>query len=259
MTHLHFPDGILPLWFVALGFILTAIILVPALQRLKAEEHFARKVSMIALFSALMIIAMSIPLGFIHYHMNLAVLVSLLLGPWYAFISIFVVNTFLSLIGHGGITVVGLNTIILGFEAFLAYYIFSVLRKLLQPYIALFSTVLLSLLSTTAFMLFVVFFATLTTEPLLLAEYLEKGQQLAGGVMLWSIQIILPIAFIGALIEGTVTLVIAKYLCRLKPELMQHLDLRTDVVSLPTKKHRKNPLKVIVNNQSQEEDKKERK
>ncbi|KAB2954225.1 energy-coupling factor ABC transporter permease [Heliorestis acidaminivorans] len=228
MTHLHFPDGILPLWFAVLGLIITATILVPALKKLKEEEHFAKKVSLIALFSALMIIAMSIPLGFIHYHMNLAVLVSLLIGPWYAFISIFVVNSFLSLIGHGGITVVGLNTLILGFEAFLAYYLFTALRKMLQPFIALFSTVLISLIFTTFFMLFVVFLAALTTEPLILGDYLEKGHELASGVMLWSLQIILPIALVGAILESIVSTVIAKYLAKLKPELVAHLGLTLD-------------------------------
>lgn len=221
MSHLHFPDGVLPLWLVGTGIGLTIIILIAVVIKLKGERDLARKTSTLAVMSALMLIAMSIPLGFIHYHINLTVLVSLLAGPWLAFLAIFVVNLFLSLIGHGGITVVGLNSLVMGSEVFMATLFFSVFRRLFRPVIAVFVTTLSVLILSNLFMAFIVFLSTLSLQVIEVAAYVEAGQQLLAGIPGWFLGSILLLVLLGGTIEAGVIAFILSYLRRVRPELVK--------------------------------------
>ncbi len=223
MSHLHFPDGVLPLWLVGTGIVLTVLIMIVVLLKLKNEGDLVRKTSTLAVMSALIIIAMSIPMGFIHYHINLTVLVSLLTGPWLAFLAIFVVNLFLSLIGHGGITVVGLNSLVLGSEVFMAALFFPVFRRLFRPAIAVFTTTLSVLILSNLFMAFIVFLSTLSLETMEVAAYIEAGQQLAAGIPTWFIGSILVLVLVGGTIEAGIIAFIISYLRRIRPELVRRL------------------------------------
>ncbi len=223
MSHLHFPDGVLPLWLVGTGIIMMVLMMAVVLLKLKNERDLVRKTSTLAVMSALMIIAMSIPMGFIHYHINLSVLVSLLVGPWLAFLAVFVVNLFLSLIGHGGITVVGLNSLLMGSEVFMAALFFPAFRRLFRPPIAVFTTTLSVLILSNLFMAFIVFLSTLTLETVQVAAYLEAGQQLAAGIPAWFIGSILALVLIGGTIEAGITAFILSYLRRIRPELVRKL------------------------------------
>ncbi len=225
MSHLHFPDGLLPLWLIIVGFILTILILSYCLKKLKEEEEYVKKISLLAIMSALMLVTMSIPLGFLHYHVNLTVLVSLILGPWLAFIGVFIVNLFLGGIGHGGITVVGLNTLVVGSEVFLAYFFFSHLRKYLKPYASIFSTVIISLLISSLLMVATAVLAGISPT------YLEDSHAVAGGVAIPTIggylaafaTYILPILLVGVIIEAAVTVGVIKYIKKVKADLVNSL------------------------------------
>ncbi|MGE5619963.1 MAG: energy-coupling factor ABC transporter permease [Sphingomonadaceae bacterium] len=129
MSHMHIPDGVMPLWIVATGWALTAGLLAVAvrtLQRPTAE----RRLPLLGVMSALMLVGMSVEIVPIGYHLNLTVITGILLGPALGFIAAFLVNLVLALIGHGGITVAGLNTIVSGVEVLLGYYLFRGLRTL---------------------------------------------------------------------------------------------------------------------------------
>ncbi len=267
MSHLHLPDGLLPVWIIAAGFAATAIVVAICLQKLKRDEDFVRKVSLLAILSALMLVAMSVPLGFIHYHVNLTVLVSLLVGPWLAFMGVFVVNFFLSFVGHGGISVMGLNTLIVGSEVFFAYYIFFGLRRFLKTIPAVLGATVLTLLLSSLLMVSVV--ATAGLSPALLGddhdhhecshdpghdhdheehdhedhghvhhhEDHEDEHALAhphddgGGFYAYLepfLKFILPLLLVGALIEAAVTAGIVSYLRKVKPVLVKSLYEETD-------------------------------
>jgi len=124
MSHLHIPDGVLPGWLVMAGWILTALILAFSIYRTRSTE-LKRKVPLIGIISALMIVCMTIPIVPIAYHINLSVIAGIILGPAVAFISIFIVDLIIAMFGHGGITVVGLNTVVVGAEAFIGFYLFQ--------------------------------------------------------------------------------------------------------------------------------------
>jgi len=120
------PDGILPpvLWIS--GFIICFVLLYLLARRIKGDE-VRKKVPFAGVIGALMLIFMSVPLGIIPVHISLSVLCGILAGPSLGFISVFVVNTILALMGHGGFTVIGINTLLMGIEVFLGYYIFKLL------------------------------------------------------------------------------------------------------------------------------------
>ncbi|MHB0869928.1 MAG: energy-coupling factor ABC transporter permease [Chloroflexota bacterium] len=123
MSHMHIPDGVMPLWLVAAGWALTAALLVVAVRALQPPT-VGRRLPLLGVMSALMLVGMSLELVPIGYHLNLTVIGGILLGPALGFIAVFLVNLTLALFGHGGITVVGLNSLVAGIEVVLGYYLF---------------------------------------------------------------------------------------------------------------------------------------
>lgn len=131
MSHLHIPDGILPIWLWVSGYIIVALYLLFAVNYIK-NTGLNRKFFLVGMCSAFMIVAMSIEIVPISYHINLSALSGIILGPVLAPLAIIVANLFLALMGHGGITVLGLNTIAVSLEAVCAFYIFKLLKNRLN-------------------------------------------------------------------------------------------------------------------------------
>ncbi|UMZ74177.1 energy-coupling factor ABC transporter permease [Natranaerofaba carboxydovora] len=141
MSHIHLPDGILPIaWWLG-GYIATFIILLLILHKMNRFEATSR-IPRVAMAAAFMLIAMSVPLGFIPIHLSMAVLTGIIVGPGLGFVAVFIVNFILSLVGHGGITIVGLNTIVIGAEVLVGAYLFrSFVRNFSPARAAFFSVV----------------------------------------------------------------------------------------------------------------------
>ncbi|MBI2487980.1 MAG: energy-coupling factor ABC transporter permease [Deltaproteobacteria bacterium] len=125
MSHMHIPDGVLPLWLVFAGWIITFGILSFCIMRVK-NVKLEQKLPLIGIVSALMIVGMTLEIVPIAYHVNLSVIAGIVLGPSLAFIAVFIVELIIAMFGHGGITVVGLNSLIVGAEAALGFYLFRV-------------------------------------------------------------------------------------------------------------------------------------
>jgi cobalt/nickel transport system permease protein len=131
MSHIHIPDGVLPWWLVAAGWVLTLALLFLSARRLSGPEA-QRKMPLLGVMAAVMLVGMSTEFVPIAYHVNLTVLTGIIVGPATGFVVAFIVNLILALFGHGGITVVGLNTLIIGTECALGYFIFRGLVRLLR-------------------------------------------------------------------------------------------------------------------------------
>lgn len=129
MSHIHIPDGVLPWWLIALGWLLTAAG-VALVARQARRRQLQRRVPLVGAASALMLVAMSTEIVPIAYHVNLTVVAGILLGPWLSIITALVVNVFLALVGHGGVTVIGLNTVVIAIEMVLGWLLFDLLRRL---------------------------------------------------------------------------------------------------------------------------------
>jgi cobalt/nickel transport system permease protein len=123
MSHIHLPDGVLPFawWFlgdlVALGWLLLALRRVGRLGQ-------RPPLPLLGALGACMLLTMSVPLGPLPLHLNLTVLTGILAGPWLGYITVLLVTAMLSLMGHGGLTVFGINSLILGLEVSIGWWLF---------------------------------------------------------------------------------------------------------------------------------------
>lgn len=131
MSHIHIPDGILPLWLWAAGWI-AALAMVSVAARFAGRSEARRKVPLVGVVAALMIVGMSAEIVPIAYHINLSVIGGILLGPVLAPIAAFIVVLVLALLGHGGVTVLGLNAIVIGAEMVLGWTLFHALLRFLS-------------------------------------------------------------------------------------------------------------------------------
>lgn len=155
MSHIHLPDGVIPfVWWIS-GYIAAFLVAFFVLKRIN-KESARKRIPIAAVMAAVMLVTMSVPLGFIPFHLNLSALSGILMGSGLGFVIALVVNLFMSMMGHGGITVVGLNTLIIGGEAVLAFLIFSGLHKRLSKPLAAGISVALALVVSISLMVAVV-------------------------------------------------------------------------------------------------------
>jgi len=130
MSHIHIPDGVLPVWLWGAGWLVALVALMIA-SRISERESVRRKVPLLGVISALVLVAMSTEIVPIAYHVNLTVIAGAILGPWMSIISAFVVQVILALLGHGGVTVIGLNTIQTATEMILGWLLFRAFVRVL--------------------------------------------------------------------------------------------------------------------------------
>ncbi len=155
MSHLHIPDGIILIWLWVLGYVIVGIYFFIMYKHFKTTANY-RKITLVSVLGALMLLTMSIPIPIaLPYHLNLSALSGILVGPFYAGLAIFCVNLILALVGHGGITIVGLNTVILASEAVIAFVLFRLLWKVFKnifsaAFIATFTALVFSTFLTVA-------------------------------------------------------------------------------------------------------------
>lgn len=180
MSHIHIPDGVLPFGVWLTCYLFTALIVLMAIRKIERED-VRKKVPFLGVVSALMLITMSVPVGALPFHINLTVLTGILAGPWLGFLALFIVNLLLAFVGHGGITVVGVNTLILGVELFLGWGIFRLLRKRVHDLPAIGMATVIALLISTVMMVAVVGISQAGWEYALPHSH-EQGEHPADGV-----------------------------------------------------------------------------
>lgn len=131
MSHIHIPDGVLPVWLWAAGWIV-ALAMVTVAGRFASRSEARRKVPLVGVVSALMIVSMSSEIVPIAYHVNLSVIGGILLGPALAVVAAFIIEIVLAMLGHGGVTVLGLNTMVIGAEMIVGWLAFHGIVRLLS-------------------------------------------------------------------------------------------------------------------------------
>ncbi|TLM78293.1 MAG: hypothetical protein FDZ70_04400 [Actinobacteria bacterium] len=123
MSHIHVPDGVLPLWLWGGGWLLALALVWLAGRGAKAAD-VRRRVPLLGVASALMLVAMTAEIVPLAYHVNLTVVAGILLGPVLGAVAAFIVEVVLAMLGHGGVTVLGLNTIVAAAEIALGWTLF---------------------------------------------------------------------------------------------------------------------------------------
>ncbi len=243
MSHIHIPDGVLPLWLVAIGWLVTATLLAVALRGLK--ENVTMRLPLLGVMSALMVVAMNVEIAPIAYHINLTVLSGIILGPALGLLAAFLVNVVLALMGHGGITVAGLNTLLLGTEVVAGWALYRLAsRAVARPGLAAGVATWVSLLLSALAMIGIVALSNIDVGPLTPHGALEpqtlqfrdpfgdgvlrielgaaEHEDTAPGLGLWAFaRLVLILGSIGWTLEAFVTGTIAGYLSKVAPHLIE--------------------------------------
>jgi len=237
MSHIHLPDGVLPLWLWVSGYAV-AILISAILFRFRKKDFMTKRFPLLGMMAATMVLGAAVEIIPIAYHVNLTVISGILLGPSLIFLATFVVNVILALFGHGGVTVVGLNTLVLSLEGILGYLLFRLFWKIfrrLTP--AAFLATFLALLVSTFAMIGTVALGTTHYEALIhheeeggilgfelgreKKEHPEAEPQGREVNLRRFMTIALSLGFIGWVLEGVMTTLILKYIQRLRPDLLR--------------------------------------
>jgi cobalt/nickel transport system permease protein len=227
MTHMHIPDGILPFWLWASGFLVMSAVLAVSLYRLRGTDR-RRNIPLLGALAAAMLVAMSLEVLPIAYHLNLSVATGILLVPSLGFLAAFIVNLMLAFIGHGGITVIGLNTLLLGAEAMLGHGLFYILPSRLPVFWRAFLATLLSLFIVSLLLIAIVGISHVDIEAFT-RPHGHAGTDDASGAgaqhasLTTFALLVLSLGSIGWIIEAAITGAVIRFLSRVKPDLLAHV------------------------------------
>ncbi len=216
MTHLHIADGVLPVWLWLSGLAIAGVC--AGIASFLHRHDRADRLTLLAALCAVMLAAMSVPIGPLG-HLSFAPMVGILLGPGLGFLAAALVNTTLALLGHGGITVVGLNTCVLGAATVSARPVYLLLRRALAPGRAGAASAVVALVLSVGALCIVIALAARTGTPgaaLLEGDAAHAGNVATGRFVLLSS----PFWAIAIAAEALVTSSVLSYLARVRPELL---------------------------------------
>jgi cobalt/nickel transport system permease protein len=208
---MHVPDGILPLGLTLGGYALAGGMAALSLRRIAAQPDPRAGVPRAAMMTAAFFAAslVHIPVPPTSVHLMLAGLMGAMLG-WFAVPAILIGLVFQAVMfGHGGITTLGINGVILGLPALLA---FGLMRAFggLQHWLA--QALLAVAIGAGAVLLAVALFTAILLTGL--PAHLDAGAERAAIIALALAH--LPLA----LVEGVIVATILSYLRRTQPEMI---------------------------------------
>ncbi len=208
---MHIPDGMLPLEICIAGYAGTAALTWLCIKKANSSsEDTARVVSRASVMAAAFFVVswIHIPLPPVSVHPVLAGLMGILLG-WVSFPAILVGLFFqAAMFGHGGFTTLGVNALSMGGAALLSWGMYRLLRRqgerniLLSGFVAGFAGV--------SFAVIAVGSVLILTIPAYINTEAEVSAVLAMAVAH------LPLA----LAEGVFTALVARFLLRVKPDML---------------------------------------
>lgn len=203
---MHLPDGLIPLWQSLIYWILSIITLALYLFKLSKSEEKEKIIINTAILAAVTILvsSLSIPSPFgVPVHLFIIPLVAILLGPLsgvaVAFLCL-VVQFFL--LGFGGITTLGANTLSIGVALSFSTYIFYKLLSGLDERLSVFSGTLIGIV-----------IATLTQVVIIMAA--------GAGTLEMLMAALIPFYLFIAVIEGVANVFIISFISKVKPELVK--------------------------------------
>jgi len=229
MSHIHLPDGILPLWLWLSGYVV--IIVYFFLLFLRSKKYILnKKLPLIGILAALMLVSMSIEIIPPVYHLNLAVLSGIVLGPVFSVSAILVVNIILAFVGHGGFTVIGLNTVIVSIEAILGYWGFKLLySKIKKIFLCVFLATFTALFISSWSAIGIVYSGTHNFNAIFESHnHTKEHHELTMTELPESFDIKKFILFIlafgsaGWMIESIITAFIVNYIHKVRPDILEN-------------------------------------
>jgi len=204
MSHLHIPDGVLPVWLWLAGWLVTLL----ALWR-TGRHPAPQTIAYQGALGGLMLAAMSLPMGPLEYHLTLAGPIGVLLGPAGALQVAFVTSAILALFGHGGLTVIGLNTLVLTVASTGAWAAYHLWGARMRPAWALATGTAVGQLAAGVLWLAIVWLASGRTPW-------SPSPARHGLVVLLAV----PLWVLGAAFEALVAWGVGRFLARVHPGLL---------------------------------------
>lgn len=211
---MHIPDGFLPPSVCVTGYGITGGITWYCLRQIEREKDPQAKIPKAALMTTAFFVVnlIHIPVPPSSLHLVLNGMMGVILG-YYAFLGILIALFFQAIIfQHGGITTLGVNAIIMGFPAIVAYFIFELRHHLKID--AQRRTKIFAFLAGAGGVMIA---ATIFSVIVILAIPTDIDVQTERNAIYLS----LGIYTIPAVIEGIFTLMLATFLERVKPELLE--------------------------------------
>lgn len=212
---MHIPDGFIAPSAAIAGYAATGGITWYCLHKINQEKNPQAKIPKAALltvaFFVVNIINIPVPPSSIHFVLN--GLMGAVLG-YYAFPAILIALFFQAVMfQHGGITTLGINGIIMGFPALIAYYIFR-LRHWVKGGKQQQTKIFAFLAGASGVALAAVIFSVvvITTIPADIDADIERKAVYIG----------LATYMIPSVMEGIFTMMLASFLNRVKPELLEN-------------------------------------
>ncbi|MBE9061337.1 cobalt transporter CbiM [cf. Phormidesmis sp. LEGE 11477] len=218
---MHIPDGIVPAQVCIAGYGLTGLLTWYSLRQINKGSDPNAKIPKASLLTAAFFVASSIyiPIPPSSVHLVLNGLLGVVLG-YFAFPAILIGLFFQALVvGHGGLTTLGINASMMGIPALLAYHIFQLRtvgrrkKDLLDERVTKTRVGLFAFLGGAVGLALAALIFTgivVTTVP---ADFDFETERAAIVTLLF---LHIPLA----LLEGTFTAMLAVFLHRVKPELL---------------------------------------
>jgi cobalt/nickel transport system permease protein len=131
VAHIHLEDGSIPLFWVAVWWMIALVVLAVALVWIRSAKKADNRNLTLAAFctaAAFAIFQVSIPL-FGGVHLNLTPLIGILVGPVFGSLIVLIINIMSAAIGHGGWGLIGANLLINLIEVIVAYGTWKVLKR----------------------------------------------------------------------------------------------------------------------------------
>jgi len=212
---MHVPDGILPPSVCISGYAIAGGITWYCLKKINKQTDRTAKIPQSSLLTAAFFVAslIHIPVPPTSIHFILNGLIGAMLG-YYSFLAISIGLFFQAVMfGHGGLSTLGINAIIMGVPALFAgylfriSYLFKIKKKIIQNIFAF--AIGFGALSMSAAIFTVVVLTNISPD---LNPQIERS----------AILISLGVYTIQAAIEGTITVAIFSFIARVKPELLKN-------------------------------------
>ena len=230
---MHISDGVLPTWVLIAGWILAALLLIASVSLSKREmSNINEKVPQVAVVTAALFVAcmFKIPMPPTSLHLMLAGLAGILLGPL-AFVCIFISLLLQAiLLQFGGVTVLGVNTLLMGIPAIVGWILFKYLSKIKLPIAISGALTSVIAVTVTTIILGIVFYVSgidfgslsamlerVSGIPVLstIADLLKAYPALLTFFMIFLMNVPLMIA------EGIISAFILPFIDKVKPEMLE--------------------------------------
>lgn len=211
MAHIHLEDGTFTLFWVAVWWIASLLIIGCSLLWLRSGKKIDSRLITIAAFctaAVFVIFLIEIPVAG-GVHLSMTPLVGILTGPAVGCLIVFIVNILAAAIGHGGWSMIGANLLVNVTEVVVAGALYYLLKKAVKsPFTCAAAATFAGLVCGNAVMV-----------AIILISGVQGVTQSADGVLA-GLSLVVAINLAVAVIESVITGFMVAYLMRVRPDLL---------------------------------------